>query len=203
MIQAAVSLLLGYLLGGIPTGVVVARAYGRDDLTRVGSGKTGATNVLRTLGKGPAALVFVGDFLKACAAVLLAGAFFPGDDLARSVAGAAAVIGHAYSPYIGFKGGRGVVTGLGGLLLLWWPAGLTAIVVGVLAIAATRYVSLGSVLGTAVGSLALLVGVVAFAQPAGYVVFAAVVGIFIIVAHRDNINRLLHGTERRLGQRVK
>src|SRR6476646_9901893 len=119
MIESVVALLAGYLIGAIPTGVVVARVYGRVDLTQVGSRRTGATNVLRTLGPGAAAIVFVGDFLKGVVAVLLAAVVGAGAPWPQALAGLAAVVGHSYSPFIGFKGGRGVTTGLGAALVLW------------------------------------------------------------------------------------
>src|SRR5438045_7602606 len=118
MVQDLAAPVVGYLIGAIPTGALVARLYRRVDLTRVGSRRTGATNVLRTLGPGAAAVVFLGDFFKGTAAVALGSAFSSGDPWAMALAGLAAVFGHAYSPFIGFRGGRGVTTGLGGLLAI-------------------------------------------------------------------------------------
>ena len=203
MIQHLAALLLGYLVGAIPTGALVARAYRQIDLTRVGSRRTGATNVLRTLGPGAAAVVFLGDFLKGTAAVLLASAAASADPTSVVVAGAAAVFGHAYSPFIGFKGGRGVTTGLGGLLAIAPAIAGAGLFVGLAAIAATRYVSLGSIAGTSVAALALIYWTLSSGQPLAYVAFALVVGGFVVVAHRDNIDRLLHGTERRLGEQAE
>jgi glycerol-3-phosphate acyltransferase PlsY len=202
LVQALVGLLIGYLAGAIPTGAVVGR-LGGVDLTQVGSRRTGATNVLRTLGPGAAAVVFLGDMLKGALAMLLIGALFDRDPWPEALAGIAAVVGHAYSPFIGFKGGRGVTTGLGGLAILSPPAAGLALLVGAAAIAATRYVSLGSILGTTVGCLALLVAVFVHGQPIAQAAFATAVGAFIVAAHHDNIQRLLHGTERKLGQRVE
>lgn len=203
MVQLLGSLLLGYLLGSVPTGVVVARLWGGVDLTSIGSKRTGATNVLRTLGPAAAVTVFVGDFAKGSLAVLLAAALASGDVLAMALAGLAAVLGHAYSPFIGFKGGRGVTTGLGGLLVLYPPAAGLAALVGLFAIGLSRYVSLGSILGTLGGAITLIVWTLTTGQPYGYLVFAILVGGFIIFAHHDNIGRLRRGTERRLGQRVE
>ena len=194
--------LIGYLAGAIPTGAVVGRVGGVD-LTQVGSRRTGATNVLRTLGPGAAAVVFLGDLLKGTLAMLLVGAIFDRDPWAVALAGIGAVVGHAYSPFIGFRGGRGVTTGLGGLAVLSPPAAGLALLVGGIAIATTRYVSLGSILGTLVGTLALLVEVFIYGRPPAYAAYAAVVGVFIVAAHHDNIQRLRQGTERKLGQRVE
>src|SRR4051794_16827670 len=111
--QALIAALLGYLLGAIPTGMLIARIY-HVDLTAHGSGRTGATNVLRTLGKGAAAVAFAGDFLKGLVAVLLARYLIAdGNAWVEFIAAVASVIGHSYSAFIGFKGGRGVVTGMG------------------------------------------------------------------------------------------
>ena len=201
LIAALLSCLLGYLLGAIPTGVLVARVAGRVDLTQVGSRRTGATNVLRTLGKRAAALVFLGDFFKGSLAVALGGLLAPADGRGMALAGIAAVLGHCYSPFIGFKGGRGVTTGLGSLMMLSWPAALAAAAVGIAAIALTRYVSLGSILGVVIGSALLVVLTLTRGGPPAHALFGVVIGVFIVAAHHDNIGRLLHGTERRLGQR--
>lgn len=203
MVPYVLAALLGYLIGSIPTGALVARLYGGVDLTKVGSKRTGATNVLRTLGPVAAALVLLGDISKGVAAVLLCALVAAPDAWTQSAAGLAAVLGHAYSPFLGFKGGRGVATGLGGLLALSPPSAGLATVVGIVTIAATRYVSLGSILGTLVGAGALAFGALSGRGPAGHLVFALGVGTFIVVAHHDNIERLLHGTERRLGERVE
>jgi glycerol-3-phosphate acyltransferase PlsY len=183
--------------------VVVARLWGGVDLTAVGSKRTGATNVLRTLGPAAAAGVLLGDLAKGALAVLLAAALSAGDLWAMAGAGLAAVIGHAYSPFIGFKGGRGVATGVGALLVLSPPAAGLAVLVGAVAIALTRYVSLGSILGTLTAAALLAAGVLTGGQHPAYLVFGLSVGGFIVAAHRDNIGRLLHGRERRLGQRAE
>ena len=198
--QELFAALLGYLLGSIPTGVLVARLYGQVDLTRVGSARPGATNVLRTLGKRAAALVFIGDFLKGSLAVALGGLLAPTDGRGMALAGIAAVLGHCYSPFIGFKGGRGVTTGLGSLLVLSPLAALVATLIGVLAIALTRYVSLGSILGVLTGSLLLVALTLTQGGTPAQALFGIVIGVFIVAAHHDNIGRLLRGTERRLGK---
>src|ERR1700738_5008712 len=116
--QAVLSAVVGYLLGSIPTGIVVARVYRNVDLTAHGSGRTGATNVLRTLGSGAAAIAFAGDFLKGLLAVMAVRyVIAPDNSWAELIAAAAAVIGHSYSMFIHFKGGRGVVTGFGATVI--------------------------------------------------------------------------------------
>lgn len=182
---------------------MVARWYGNVDLTRVGSGRTGATNVLRTLGPRAAALVLLGDFLKGSLAVLAAGWLAAGDPWAMSLGWFAAVIGHSYSPWLRFRGGRGVATGLGGLLPLAPGAAVVALLCGIGIIALTRYVSLGSITGSLVAAMLVIGWALANDRSAAYVLFSVLTAGFIIVAHRDNIQRLLRGTERRLGERVK
>ncbi len=193
--------LIGYAFGGIPTGILVARAR-HVDLTQVGSKKTGATNVLRTLGPAAAAVVFAGDFLKAVVAVSLVSWLF-GDSWANAVAAVAAVVGHGFSPYIGFRGGRGVTPGLGGLLVVSWWIFLIALLVGVIVIALTRFVSLGSLLGTIVAALVIVYEVAVWGWPAAYMLFGLGAAAFIVASHHDNIQRLLAGRERKLGEPVQ
>jgi len=189
---------LGYFLGAFPTGALVARAHGVD-LTQYGSRRTGATNALRVLGKRAAALVFAGDGAKGAVAVALARQY------GRSawtppMAGLAAVLGHTYSVFLGGRGGRGVATGLGGLLALSPSAQACAAATAVGTIAATRYVSLGSILGTGAGGLALGREAMGGRVPRPYLLYGLGTASFIVYSHRDNIARLLAGTERRLGE---
>jgi glycerol-3-phosphate acyltransferase PlsY len=196
---------VGYVLGSIPTGMIVARVYRNVDLTAYGSGRTGATNVLRTLGSGAAAVAFAGDFLKGLLAVLAVQHVIAGGSprlpWLELVATIAAVLGHSYSMFIGFKGGRGVVTGFGATVVAAPVPMLIALGVGTLLIAITRYVSLGSIIGSALAGLLLCWVAVASGEPA-WAVWGVLVGGFIVVAHRDNIERLLAGTERKLGERA-
>src|SRR5215207_7758404 len=200
--QAAIAAVIGYLLGAIPTGMIVARVYRNVDLTAHGSGRTGATNVLRTLGSGAAAIAFAGDFLKGVLAVLLVRfAFADTSPWLELIAAVAAVLGHSYSVFIGFKGGRGVVTGMGATMVAAPVLMLIAFAIGAVLVALTRYVSLGSVVGAAAGGL-LLCGLAVVTGDPAWAVWGVLVGGFIVVAHRDNIQRLAAGTERKLGERV-
>lgn len=200
--------LVGYLCGSIPSGVLVGRIFGNVDPTKVGSGKTGATNILRTLGPGAAALVLTTDLLKGVAPVLLARyAIFPGQLWAETIAGFAALLGHNYSVFIGFKGGRGVATG-GGAIIAMQPLAAACGVVGfVVPVAVTRYVSLGSMIAGATCAVADAVFVAApksfpIHDSYQHLVFMTVGAAFVIYAHRDNIARLANGTERKLGQKA-
>ncbi len=193
---------IAYLLGSIPTGYVLARLRGNSNLLHQGSKRTGATNVLRTMGWRVAAPVFVGDFLKGVLAILLARWLTHGDPTADVVAGLAALVGHNYSLYIGFKGGRGVTTGLGALAVISPLVMVVTTLIGVSIVARSRYVSLGSVLGSITVPITMLLVVILLGQPFPHFLFGLLGGAFVIVSHRDNIYRLLHGTERKLGQRA-
>lgn len=197
--------LSGYLLGSVPSGVLVGRTRGVDPRAR-GSGKTGATNVLRTLGPGAAVLVAALDVGKGAAAALLPRHLYLRDWPAlapwgEAVGGVAALVGHNHSIFIRFTGGRGVLTGAGAMAVMSPVAWLCGFVTAAVPIALTRYVSLGSIAGAAASPLADLVLVVRGRDSVAHLVFLALAGGSVIVAHRDNIRRLLDGTERKLGQR--
>jgi acyl phosphate:glycerol-3-phosphate acyltransferase len=202
IVLVIVSALAGYVLGAIPTGLVVARVYKNVDITRVGSQRTGATNVLRTLGPGAAAIVFLGDGLKGALAVWVAWTLTNNDPLAASIAAITAIVGHSYSIFIGFRGGRGVTPGLGALVVIAPAAALFAAALGAVLILITRYVSLGSIVGAASGGVFLCLLALNGMEPRAYVLFGAVAATFIIVSHRDNIARIISGNERRLGERA-
>ena len=190
-------MLAAYLLGSIPVGSVVARRVGGPDLRSVGSGRTGGTNALRALGRRWAAVVVVGDLVKGAGPVLLA-RLVTGDPLVEVLCGGAAVAGAIWSVFAGFRSGRGVGAGVGTMLVIQPVALLLAAPVFVLVILITRYVSLGSLLGSAALFPAMLLFLLVVpTTPLPYVVYSAVGAVFIWLAHADNIDRLLHGTERK------
>ena len=200
-------IILGYLIGAIPFGVIAGRLTRGVDVRNYGSGSMGMTNVLRTAGKKAGAFVFAADLVKGAAAVGLAWAIFVSlpDMLAWGLAagGAAAVIGHNWPVYVGFHGGRGVTTSFGAFLVMSWQVALICFAIFLIVVALSRYVSLGSILG----ALALLVVMIAFVlfdlEPFAYLVFGLIVVPIIIYRHRGNIQRLLSGTERKIGQRAE
>lgn len=204
MLQLAVAAVVAYLLGSIPSGLLIGRWLGGVDIRQYGSGRTGATNAMRSLGAKGFALTFAADAAKAAGAALIARALV-GDQLGgavpEAVAAFAAIVGHNWSIYIGFGGGRGVAASFGAMLMLYWPGAVVGLVACAILIAATRYVSLGSIVGTVVGLVAAVAAVLAGGQPTALALFAVATGALVIVQHRDNIARLLAGTERRLGQR--
>jgi glycerol-3-phosphate acyltransferase PlsY len=190
---------LAYLSGSIPTGVLVARASGGPDPRTVGSGRTGGTNALRALGRKWAAVVVLGDLAKGALPILLARLATNGDAAVEVACGFAAVIGSSRSIFLGFGGGRGVGTGVGTMLVIQPLAVLLAAPVFVAAILITRYVSLGSLLGSAALFPAMLIIflVANGAIPPAYLIYAGVGPLLIWLTHADNIRRLLSGTERK------
>jgi glycerol-3-phosphate acyltransferase PlsY len=188
----ALTIVFGYLLGAIPSGLIVGKLVKGIDLREFGSGKTGATNALRTLGKGPAVLVIVLDVVKGLIAILLAH-IIVGSAAAACLAGLAAAIGHNWPVYAGFRGGRGVLVSFAMLYTICWPAAICATFVGVALIAVSKMVSFGVLIGT----VAAIVATVPFVVSGTFVTAG---GLLIIARHRDNIARLRAGTERKLGQ---
>jgi glycerol-3-phosphate acyltransferase PlsY len=189
-----------YLIGSIPVSVLMARATGKPDPRTIGSGRTGGTNALRALGRGPALLVVFGDLAKGAVPVLVARSLTGGEVIVMALCGLAAVLGAWRSVYLGFHGGRGVATGVGTMLVIEPWAVLLAMPVFLGAILLTRYVSLGSLLGSAALIPAMLVLwlVTAGALPAVYIAYTVVGVVVIWLAHADNIERLRAGTERKL-----
>ncbi len=206
-LQVIGMVVLGYLIGAIPVGVIVGRLRRGIDVREHGSGSMGMTNVMRTVGRGAGAFVFLADVAKGAIAVALAWAiigsssdmFFWG----QVAGGTAAVIGHSWPVYIGFRGGRGISTGFGAILVLSWPVALIALAVFLTVVVLSRYVSLGSMLGAVTMLLALIPFIIYDVEPIAYIVFTAVVAPLVILRHRGNIQRLLSGTESKIGQRVK
>lgn len=196
--------LVGYLLGAVPFGLIVGRLTRGIDIREYGSHRTGATNALRTLGARAAAVVFLLDVAKGVAAVLIARVVFANEPMAEwaaAVAGVAAIVGHNWSVFIGFTGGRGVATSGGGLAAMapWTALVLVPIVIGI--IWRTRYVSLGSVTGAVLAPVitAMLTALGVATVPA--IAYALASGVLVTAAHGDNLARLRAGTERKLGQK--
>lgn len=189
----ALTFLLGYLLGSVPFGIVMARLFGLGDLRAVGSGNIGATNVLRTGNKTAAALTLILDAGKGGAAVLIARAAL-GEDAAQ-IAGFAAFLGHCFPLFLRFKGGKGVATFLGTVIALAWPVGLAACATWAVVAAITRISSLSALVAAALSPLwALLSG------HGSMTVLAVALAVLIFIRHAENIARLLAGTEPRIGR---
>jgi acyl phosphate:glycerol-3-phosphate acyltransferase len=191
------SIPLAYLLGSIPFGYLLVRIFRDEDIRATGSGNIGATNVARSGAKGLGLATLLLDLLKAYAAVAIAQRLAPGNvDLAVTAA-VAAIVGHVYPIWLGFRGGKGVASALGVMLALSWPAGLCVFGVFLVVVVLTRYVSLGSILGAASYPFFSLY-FVAVKTP---VVVSGLlfIALLVIVKHHANIRRLIAGTESRFG----
>lgn len=199
-IAGLLAVLLSYLCGAVPWGYLIARLRGGIDLRTVGSGGTGATNVLRTLGTGASATVFVLDFAKGVLPVLVANRLAISDWWVAAVA-VATVVGHCWPVYIGFKGGKGMATGAGAAIALLPQVSIAALLLA-LVIWRTRYVSLGSLVA-AVSASGFAIALAASGR-ASWPAAVAIVGIagIIVVRHAGNIERLRQGTERRIGEMI-
>lgn len=189
------AILFGYLVGSISFSIIVTRLLKGVDIREFGSGNAGMTNVLRTLGKGPAAVVLVGDALKGIACVYFG--FYLGDTTAAVAGGLAAMVGHTYPLYFGFRGGKGVATGFGVILALMPDVTIIALLVFILTVLVSRYVSLGSILA----ALSVAVSPVLLHKPLPILVFSLLAASLVIYRHRTNLVRLYHGKENRLGNK--
>lgn len=204
--------LIGYFLGAIPFGLIIGKLVRSIDIREYGSGNIGFTNVLRNVGKKAGAVTLICDIGKGAVPTLIAaaivgdstseiGSFTFDDQGAQVVAAVAAVIGHNWSVYIKFQGGKGVDTSLGGLFAMSPFIGLACLIIGVTIIATTRYVSLASMLGGISGVVILTPLVITDHEPIEYLVYALIVAFLILIRHRDNIQNLRAGTERKIGQK--
>ncbi|MDG4649848.1 glycerol-3-phosphate 1-O-acyltransferase PlsY [Roseibacterium sp. SDUM158017] len=188
--------LLAYLLGSVPFGIVMARAFGLGDLRKIGSGNIGATNVLRTGNKTAAALTLILDAGKGGIAVLLARALVGGEDAAQ-IAAFAAFFGHCFPVYLRFRGGKGVATFFGTLFALWWPLGLAAGATWLVVAGVGRFSSLAALVAAVLSPVwARLLGHPELA------VLCTLLAALIVWRHRENIARLRAGTEPRIGRKT-
>lgn len=199
-------LLVAYGLGSFPTGYLIGIWLKGIDIRLVGSGSTGATNVLRTLGRGPGLLVFIIDLGKGIGAIALARSVDhmpftpPSVDIPSLIAlsGFLALVGHSKSVWLGFTGGKSVATSLGILLAMNWVVALAAVAVFTGVVGVTRIVSISSISG----AIAVVIAMVVLNEPIPYQLFAVIGGTYVIWRHRSNLKRLLKGTEPKLGQQV-
>ena len=198
LLSSLLLLALGYLLGSMPNGYLAGRWLKGIDLRQCGSGSTGATNVLRNVGKGPALVVFLLDVGKGAIAVLLAKSFGL-NDWVQVLAGLAALAGHIWPMWLGWKGGKAVASGLGMFLGLAWPVGLACFGFFMAVISISRIVSLSSV----VAAIGLPVLMLISGGSSAYLVVSLVASVLVLWRHRSNIERLIAGTEPRIGQKAR
>jgi glycerol-3-phosphate acyltransferase PlsY len=191
---------IGYLLGSFPSGLVAGRLVRGVDIRRYGSGKTGFTNVLRTAGLRAGAFVLVADVVKGVVPVVIASRVLSDEPYVMTVAGLAAVAGHDWPVYAGFRGGRGVATSFGGLLAMNPLVTACLVPVGVALVGVTRVMSVMSVGMAPVGAAVFVALAIAGVHPWAYAVYALVAAALLVILHRENVRRLLAGTEPRLGK---
>ena len=184
---------LAYLIGSIPSGLILGKLFWHTDLRKYGSHNIGATNAWRTLGKVPGIIVFLADSFKGQAGVLI-GLSLIGTPLAAVIGGLLAIIGHSFSIFLRFRGGKGVATSLGVLTILMGNVTLLVFAVWLAIVYMTRYVSLGSVVA---GFLTPILAAL-FSYPMEYIVFTVIAAFLVIVRHRENIKRLMNGTENKI-----
>jgi acyl phosphate:glycerol-3-phosphate acyltransferase len=213
IIKLLAIIFIGYVLGSIPCGLLILRRGNNVDIRNFGSGKIGATNVLRTAGKKKAAITAALDIFKGVLAVffaglimgdsyILAGNITLGADAAKILAAIASVVGHIWPVFLKFRGGRGVAVFFGTMLSLSPVVALSGGASLLLTAGLTRYVSLGSIIGTIVTYAVLSFLAIRGASPVEYLTYSVVGTLLIIIMHRDNIERLIAGKERKLGEKA-
>ena len=200
MLVYLIIIITAYLLGNISTSYIVAKRLAGVDIRTQGSGNAGSTNVLRTLGKKAGALTFIGDVLKGLIAVLIARFIAYGvnldDTTCAYIAVVAVVLGHNYPVFLGFKGGKGVATSLGSMLGMNPIVALLCLGFFIIIVAITKYVSLGSILGIGLSPVIMMLN-----HNTKGVLVTLFLTISVVITHKENIKRLLNGTERKLGQK--
>ena len=200
MLVYLIIIITAYLLGNISTSYIVAKRLAGVDIRTQGSGNAGSTNVLRILGKKAGALTFIGDVLKGLIAVLIARFIAYGanldDTTCAYIAVVAVVLGHNYPVFLGFKGGKGVATSLGSMLGMNPLVALLCLGFFIIIVAITKYVSLGSILGIGLSPIIMMIN-----HNNKGVLVTLFLTISVVITHKENIKRLLNGTERKLGQK--
>lgn len=195
MLKIALLIIFAFVLGSIPVGVIIAKTKGVD-LQKVGSGNIGATNVLRSLGKWPAALTLLGDVLKGTIAVAF-GRYFGTGTFHEGLIGLSAILGHNFSLFLGFRGGKGVATSLGVFILYSPQTALITFIIWLVVVLTTKYSSLGALV-----SFGLLPLNIVLFDSNGKLPVALLITTLIVIRHTENIKRLIKGTERKIGERV-
>lgn len=195
-----------YLIGSINSSILISRLVTGKDIRESGSGNAGATNMLRTMGKKYAVITLIIDILKGVVAILLSSfaVRFGAGEASAYIAGVAVVLGHNFPVFFGFRGGKGVATSLGVILLLDWRIGLSVLAVALIIMATTRYVSLGSILAAV---LFMVIQIVVMCVTDTFdtvrLICVLILGILLIFRHRANILRLIKGEENKLGAKKK
>ncbi len=189
-------IILSFIVGSIPVGMIIARIKGVD-LKKVGSGNIGATNVLRTMGKGSAIITLIGDITKGVIPVI-AGKYFIGNIAMEGIIGLSAILGHNFSIFLGFRGGKGVATSIGVLLIYSPMAAIITIALWLITVLATRYSSLGAIISFGV----LPICIYLFDYSTEKLITSIMITTLLILRHTANITRLINGTETKIGMRA-
>lgn len=200
--------IIAYAIGSISFSVIISKKMAGFDVREKGSGNAGTTNMLRNVGKRAAALTLLCDVLKGVLAIgiaIIVGKVNPelNPAILVQVAAIGVVVGHTFPIFFGFKGGKGVATSLGVLLLINWKIGLICLVFGVILIALTQMVSLGSIAGAILFPVLTMFINECYIVPGNYIIFSIIIGVFIAYNHRANIKRLLNGTENKISFKKK
>ncbi len=198
LLYIALSLVIAYLLGSIPTGIIIGKIWHRTDVRGHGSGSTGATNVLRVLGPSAGASVLIIDIFKGALAVFVA-SILTDVIWVKPLCGSIAIIGHIVPVFSKFKGGKGVATGIGAIFLVN-PLAIVGVLIGVIVIAITRTASLGSIIGSAFGMIIMILTIIFSINGANAwdLIFAVPAPLIIFASHHENIRRLFSGNERKI-----
>ena len=201
---ALLSVIIAYLLGSVNSAIIISRLVSGKDIRNSGSGNAGATNVLRSVGKGAAIATMLFDVLKGVFAVLIGGALanavsVPPQYFAM-VSGIAVILGHNYPVYFGFKGGKGIATSAAVIMTMDWKIGVALLIIALTIMAISKYVSLGSIVASALFPIAALI---VHSGDWTFFMFALAVGVLAIYKHKENIKRLINGTESKLGSKKK
>src|SRR3989304_9069716 len=194
-LETVILIIAAYLIGSIPTGIIVAKIIGAPDPRTIGSGNIGATNVGRAAGKAAGIVTLIGDILKGFLITSLAFYIFGNSPTAVSITGLAVFLGHIYPIFLLFKGGKGVATALGVFLAIGALQALIAVILFAVIVAIFRYVSLGSMIAAV--SIPILFSL--FEATILYALFAVLIAVLIVLKHSDNIKRLVNGTENKVG----
>lgn len=197
ILQFGLTIILAYLIGSIPTGYIIVKSKTGDDIRKIGSGSTGATNVKRVLGKTWFFIVLLLDAFKGALPVILASLFVKSGanyGIAPVLAAVAVIIGHSKSCFLGFKGGKSVASGVGTILALNWLVGAIIAVIWATITYTTKYVSVGSIIALLISPILMYF----FNAPVAYIVYCALGAVYIVYLHRENIKRLIAGNENKV-----
>lgn len=192
--------IISYLIGAIPIGLILSRSLKGIDIRNYGSGSIGMSNIQRNLGNFPAGIVLILDMTKSFLPILYARYFLPDPQILEVISALGALVGHCWPIFAKFRGGRGIATGWGSLLILSPITGIIAGIIGVPIIIVSKFISLGSIIGSTLGCGSMILLSITKYHSFEYLWFALIGNILVLYKHSENIQRLLEGTERKIGK---